>query len=173
MIVPLHCHPDTPASQVTSVEVEITMTDPDDVLLTFIVQPADGVKLPEPAAPARTDGLWQATCFELFVAMGDHGYVEFNLAPSSQWAAYLFDGYREGMQAWDVAVAPHVEVERKSGALSVAADIDLTGTLPGPLKIALSAVIEELDGTKSYWALRHPPGRPDFHHPDCFVRQLP
>src|SRR3546814_3736372 len=33
-------------------------------------------------------------------------------------------------------------------------------------KLALSAVIEELDGTKSYWALAHPPGKPDFHHPD-------
>ena len=33
-------------------------------------------------------------------------------------------------------------------------------------------VIEELDGTKSYWALAHPPGKPDFHHPDCFALTL-
>ena len=39
-------------------------------------------------------------------------------------------------------------------------------------KLALSAVIEELDGTKSYWALAHPPGKPDFHHPDCFALTL-
>ncbi len=39
-------------------------------------------------------------------------------------------------------------------------------------KLALSAVIEETDGTKSYWALRHPPGAPDFHHPDCFALTL-
>ena len=39
--------------------------------------------------------------------------------------------------------------------------------------IALSAVIEETDGTKSYWALRHPPGPPDFHHPDCFALRIP
>jgi hypothetical protein len=37
--------------------------------------------------------------------------------------------------------------------------------------LGLSAVLEEQDGTKSYWALAHPPGgKPDFHHPDCFVR---
>ena len=42
-----------------------------------------------------------------------------------------------------------------------------------PLSIGLSAVIEETDGTKSYWALRHPPGPPDFHHPDCFALELP
>lgn len=40
------------------------------------------------------------------------------------------------------------------------------------MQIALSAVIEEKDGTKSYWALRHPPGKPDFHHPDCFALTL-
>src|SRR3546814_9971873 len=42
----------------------------------------------------------------------------------------------------------------------------------GPVRVALSAVIEETDGTKSYWALRHPPGKPDFHHPDCFALAL-
>ena len=38
---------------------------------------------------------------------------------------------------------------------------------------AFRAVIEEKDGTKSYWALAHPPGEPDFHHPDCFALDLP
>jgi hypothetical protein len=40
-------------------------------------------------------------------------------------------------------------------------------------QINLCAVIEEIDGTKSYWALAHPPGKPDFHHPDCFALTLP
>jgi hypothetical protein len=38
--------------------------------------------------------------------------------------------------------------------------------------VGLSAVIEEVDGSKSYWALRHPPGQPDFHHRDCFALRL-
>ena len=38
----------------------------------------------------------------------------------------------------------------------------------------LSAVLEEKDGTKSYWALAHPAGdKPDFHAPDCFAAKLP
>ena len=41
-----------------------------------------------------------------------------------------------------------------------------------PLRLALSAVVEADDGTLSYWALRHPPGRPDFHHADGFVLRL-
>jgi len=36
----------------------------------------------------------------------------------------------------------------------------------------LSAVIEEESGTLSYWALRHAPGRADFHHPDGFALEL-
>ncbi len=42
------------------------------------------------------------------------------------------------------------------------------------LRLGLSAVVEANDGTLSYWALRHPPGRPDFHHPDgCVLRLEP
>lgn len=39
-------------------------------------------------------------------------------------------------------------------------------------RLGLSAVIEEKGGALSYWALRHAPGRPDFHHPRAFVRRL-
>ena len=42
-----------------------------------------------------------------------------------------------------------------------------------PWRGAVTAVIEELDGTKSYWALAHPPGDPDFHHADGFLLTLP
>ncbi len=41
-----------------------------------------------------------------------------------------------------------------------------------PIQLNLTAVIEETDGTKSYWALAHPSGKPDFHHRDCFALQL-
>jgi hypothetical protein len=43
----------------------------------------------------------------------------------------------------------------------------------GLSKLGLSAVIEEKDGTLSYWALAHPPGRADFHDPACFALELP
>jgi hypothetical protein len=47
-------------------------------------------------------------------------------------------------------------------------------TLPsGARRLGLSAVIEATDGTISYWALAHPSDKPDFHHPDSFVLELP
>ena len=43
----------------------------------------------------------------------------------------------------------------------------------GACQLGVSAVIEETNGRKSYWALAHPPGKADFHHDDGFVLQLP
>jgi hypothetical protein len=40
-------------------------------------------------------------------------------------------------------------------------------------ELGLSAVLEEKDGTKSYWALAHPREKPDFHDPGCFAARLP
>jgi len=42
-----------------------------------------------------------------------------------------------------------------------------------PISLGLSAVLEDRDGGFSYWALVHPPGKPDFHHRDCFALTLP
>ena len=42
-----------------------------------------------------------------------------------------------------------------------------------PWRLGLSAVIEENSGRKSYWALKHPDGPPDFHRADCFTLELP
>jgi hypothetical protein len=40
------------------------------------------------------------------------------------------------------------------------------------LSVALSAVIEDNRGMLSYWALKHPPGKPDFHHRDGFALEI-
>ena len=173
MPIALTCHPDTPARAVQSVTVELTMTDADDVLLTFYVTPGAALAVPVSTSPVRADGLWQRTCFEMFVRVAGESYVEFNLSPSREWAAYAFDGYRAGMRDLALPVDPHIELERQGGAFVLEADVDLAAIQAGRATVGLSAVIEEVDGTKSYWALRHPHGKPDFHHPDCFALELP
>jgi hypothetical protein len=40
------------------------------------------------------------------------------------------------------------------------------------LRIALAAVIEDNNGSLSYWGLRHAPGKPDFHHPYGFALEV-
>jgi hypothetical protein len=122
------------------------------------------------------DDLWKTTCFEAFVKVaGDESYKEFNFAPSTCWAAYSFSAYRTGMTSAELD-PPHLDVDIQQQQLIVSVNVDVSqiARLPQhqPWHIALSAVIEEKIGTKSYWALNHPPGKPDFHHPDCFAQTL-
>lgn len=172
----LICHPDTPPCSVNSVEVEIYMTDVCDVLLSFVVRGIDALEIPPLASPARADDLWKTTCFECFLQThGSTGYYEFNFSPSGEWAAYQFDSYRSGMRDAPVDVDPWVgqDEDGEQGSYVCNADLDLGRTPQGRLRLNLAAVIEETNGHKSYWALAHPPGPPDFHHPDCFAAELP
>ena len=126
--------------------------------------------LPEPAE-GRADELWKTTCFEAFLrAEGDEAYREWNFALSGQWAAYDFAGYREGMADANVT-EPYVRMEDNFTWLALGATIAVPADRVWHL--ALSAVVEEANGAKSYWALAHPPGdQPDFHHADCFAARL-
>jgi predicted GIY-YIG superfamily endonuclease len=169
----LTCHPDTPSSNIRAVTVDIHSTDGDEMLLTFKVDGAEFLKSQPWLTPERCDNLWATTCFEIFIQpAGSEAYFEFNFSPSTQWAAYQFDSYREGMSALALAVSPHIERGSDESTV-IEVDLDLSDIPNTALNIALSAVIEEKDGTKSYWALKHPPGKPDFHHPDCFALTLP
>ncbi|MFP3945015.1 MAG: DOMON-like domain-containing protein [Alphaproteobacteria bacterium] len=179
MLHRLKLHPDSRCAAVSRIEVEAMRLGGSGLALSFAVTGATGgLRLPPPAAPERTDGLWQQTCFEAFLRepAGD-AYYEFNLAPSTQWAAYAFDGYREGMRAAKGFGAPDIQIRCGGGGFELRALLDLDG-LPdfvpqAACRLGLSAVIEETDGSKSYWALAHPPGQPDFHHSDCFALELP
>jgi predicted GIY-YIG superfamily endonuclease len=170
----LQPHPQYAPSRVKAVAVRIYMTDENDALLEYLVTVSDGLIIPKPVTPRRSDGLWQTTCFELFLrSPGCDAYWEFNLSPSNEWAAYRFERYREGMSNHPVEVEPQIETQRRELGFELEADVDFGGLPKGTLQLGLSAVIEEADGTKSYWALAHPPGKPDFHHPACFAATLP
>jgi predicted GIY-YIG superfamily endonuclease len=169
----LTCHPETRPNEIRAVTVEIRMTNGDEILLTFKVDGAEFLKSQPWLAPQRCDNLWQTTCFEIFIQpTGSDQYFEFNFSPSTQWAAYKFDGYRAGMVDLVVTPPPHIERGLEDGWV-IEVDLDLSDIPNTERSLALSAVIEEKDGTKSYWALKHPPGKPDFHHRDCFALTLP
>lgn len=118
---------------------------------------------------ARAGGrpLWQHTCVELFIGRrGARAYQEFNVSPRGESAGYAFDGYRH--PAARTLARPQVRVDRSFKRLR----IEVRVRARGRLRIGLSAVIEEEAGELSYWALRHPPGKPDFHHADAFALKL-
>lgn len=162
-------HPDFPPLAVRGVTVDVT-GDGGVFELIYRVEAAGEVIWPEPAIPARKDGLWQATCFELFLKPdGGSAYVEFNFAPSREWAAYAFDAYRAGMR--DLACAAVPKIERRREGVDVRCDLSTSSR--EAMGMALTAVIEERGGRRSFWSLAHAPGAPDFHHDDCFVARLP
>jgi len=158
-----------------AIDVEVARPSPQALVLTYLARGrvAD-LALGPPAAPLFTDGLWRTTCFEAFLKPeGGEGYVELNFAPSGHWAAYRFGSYREGMAPLTIAT-PRIDLLRGEAAIALDVTLDLADLLPpGPCRLALSAVIEEKSGAKSYWALAHPEGRPDFHHDAGFVARLP
>jgi hypothetical protein len=135
------------------------------------------LQLPEPRPPLRTDGLWRHSCFEAFIARSGAGeYWEYNFSPSGAWAAYHFNTYREGMAPLMRGTAPEIRQVAGEDAfeLQVALDLDwLTSPAAGVgLRLGLSAVVEDKARVLSYWALKHPAEKPDFHHADGFVIEL-
>ena len=132
--------------------------------------PADRFAIAQSEEPGRRDELWRTTCFEAFLRGEEDAYREWNFAPSGDWAAYDFAAYREGMSEPAVA-APYIRMEDNMTWWTVGATI---ATDAGQSwNLGLSAVLEERDGTKSYWALAHSnPHKPDFHLADCFTAKL-
>jgi hypothetical protein len=157
----LERHPATPCAALRGIRVSAVLISNKLSIVYLMEGEITRLRIPPPRAPRFVDGLWQHTCCELFVAQPGGGYREFNFSPSGEWAAYQFDGYRAGRRA----IETRPEIVLRGGQLEV--------SLPEKAaRIGLSAVIEEEDGTISYWALRHAPGKPDFHHPDAFAMEL-
>jgi hypothetical protein len=167
----LVAHPDQPPRAVRSVSVHVV--EGAELTLTYAVEPATSLVVPAHGR-VRADRLWRSTCFELFVKPpGTAAYREFNFAPRAAWNAYSFSAWREGMQQLSLPCAPELAVRQDPTRyeLEVALDPELLGR--GPALVSLTTIVEEADGTMSYWALAHAPGEPDFHQPACFAAALP
>lgn len=172
-VLELICHPDTPCGADIGLIVEVDRRGAGALHLDYrITGEVEKLLLPAPGRPLRADELWRTSCLELFVQDASRAgpYREHNFAPSRAWAAYDFSGYREGMEKADM---PAPEIRTESGARHFSLNVRLLLPGDGPVHAGLSAVIEERGGGISYWALAHPPGKPDFHHPACFALQLP
>jgi hypothetical protein len=155
----LYRHPDAPAGAIHSVDAELERMVGGAVAIFRVRGDISKLVVPPPTAPARADNLWRTTCFELFVTGEGDGYREYNFSPSGQWAAYAFDGYRLGMTNSDASI--ETELYQEDNILQFSAEIRTE--FPNPAFVGLTAVIEEVGGTISYWSTSFAPGKPDFH----------
>jgi hypothetical protein len=163
---------------VQDLSVKVTRPAHDQLSLTYRLSgELASLRLPEPRPPLRTDGLWRHSCFEAFIGhAGAPDYWEYNFSPSGAWATYHFTGYREGMAPLMKGSPPQVAHKIGSDSLELSALIDLSWLAKSPsgvgLRLGLAAVVEDKARVLSYWALKHPSEKPDFHHADSFVVEL-
>jgi hypothetical protein len=140
----------------------------------------DAVCWPEARSGAaeRADGLWQHTCFELFLAAeGAAPYWEVNLSPSGAWNLYRLDAYRRGLRPESDRVALPFVLRRTAEGVELELELALPADLARAcqeraLRLGVSAVIERREGELSYWALAHGGAEADFHRREDFLLRL-
>ena len=164
-MTPLMLHQTCDLGPIRAVTAKIAPTDVGCDAEFRLDGKVDAIVIPEAAHSERMDNLWKTTCFEIFwQPIGGTYYREFNLSPSSRWAAYDFDSFREGMRDAPVdAIA--LACSRNAGELVLKASI--AAELPDPAQVALNAIVEHPDGGMQFWALAFPPGKPEFHSEAC------
>lgn len=172
----LRCHPVTPVSSVRSLTARVSSPERGWLAVEFtLLGDVPRLQIPVPRPPRAVDGLWQHTCFEAFIAVaGAPVYHELNFSPSGEWAAYAFRGYRNPAP-WRMREAPAIAVRHAGDRLELEARLAVSA-LPAATgdgwALGLAAVVEEVTGALSYWALRHPMAKPDFHHRQAFALRL-
>jgi hypothetical protein len=170
-------HPETPCPAIRSIEVRVTLSYDGTLKLNYFLKgDIENLRIPKPTNPSRTDRLWEHTCFEAFLSIvGNTAYHEFNFAPSGTWAAYAFQRYREGGSQLEMAT-PRINMWSSLSCLELEVQLNLSSIVQIDsatlLRFGLSAVLETEDGHHSLWALHHPSGKPDFHHPEAFALNL-
>lgn len=176
-LMPLSPHPAAPARAVEGVSAGCRLAGDGRLHFAWRISAApQRLVWDQAGAPGRRDELWRHTCFEAFLATGPESYLEFNFSPDGSWAAYAFSSYRRRSEPDPPLSRPDLRLHIAEEALGLDADIhlgpafDVAGA--GALRASLAAVVEEAGGYTSYWALRHPLPKPDFHDAGGFVFTL-
>jgi hypothetical protein len=163
-------HPDNPPGFTQRIGVTLLLKSDGSLTLAYSIHgPGSFMRIPSADNPAPANALWRTTCCELFVASGA-GYREFNFSPSGQWATYDFIAYREPVASPAQMPAPTIWSGYYANRLQLDATLPAAALPAGEiLPCALAVVVEAHNGRLGYWALAHPPGKPDFHHRSGFT----
>jgi hypothetical protein len=177
--VALVAHRDTQSEAIGSLDVQLSVPSPGLLSLRYtLVADMSRIRVGSEVTAGPAEDLWKHTCFEAFIQpIGSRRYFEFNFSPTKQWAVYRFDSYRAGMTPMHMSNPPDISIRKATDRLELQATVPLPvsaamGGAGSHLKVALTAVVEEHSGRLCYWSVRHPEGKPDFHHPDGFALEL-
>lgn len=171
----LRCHPQSANTAVLRIEASVARPRAGMLAVSYVLEgDLERLSIPPWTGSAIGARLWEHTCFELFIRKRDaDAYDEFNFSPSGAWAGHRFERYRVGAPLIAPLPVPKIAMRRDEETLALEASIEAERLSPayaeGPVDFGLSAVIEDLQGGLTYWALAHPPGKPDFHHAEAFA----
>ena len=145
----------------SALTLEFTLKDPKGLLQLPKSFNADTSKTP------RIDGLWNDTCFEIFLRpTGQPAYYEFNFSPAQAWQQYAFTDYRAPQPPKPSSEFDLTAFTWDEHKLS----IRLTGLKENlNYEVSLTAVLKEKSGTIHYMATKHAGPEADFHHRDSFM----
>lgn len=128
--------------------------------------PQNVVRHPGGTTAEREIGLWNHTCFEIFVGSSLRAdYLEFNFASNHHWNAFYFEAPGDAL----VEYTPIHQIQINTIDATLGVGIPLM-PFPsefwheGQMKVGISSVLELVDGTLQYWALSHPETKPNFHN---------
>ena len=157
-------HPQCESGPVTSVEAEIAPAQGGCSARFRLHGDMSKIRIPGAESPERRDFLWKTTCFEIFwQPRGGTYYREFNLSPSTCWAAYDFDDVR--LNSRDAPAQLAIDCLVRDGMLELSGEV--RSELPLPADVALHAIVEDHDGNIQFWAPDFAEGKPEFHSVVC------
>ena len=141
------------------IEVVFHWNDPDKKII-FSEEPVGG----------RHTGLWQQTCFEVFIQpSGGKKYFEINLTARKAWNVFYFEDYRMPQPPRELPGAEPLSFHVSGSELKVA--IRLPGVDLRKINISFCAVIALKDSGISYWSVKHADTKPNFHHFGSFITE--
>ena len=122
----------------------------------------------------RVVGLWEKTCFELFIKNQLGQYIEFNFSPTFEWNCFYFDKKDDALSEWIKMTRPETDIllsiDHFLQFIVIKKCLFPVGFFDGSnqLHAGVTAVIKDKNKIMSYWALSHLDSRPNFHHHDSF-----
>lgn len=156
-------------------DVDVFTAAPGQMILEYtITGPTRHLHFPPGNSESRRDELWKTTCLEAFFSSDfkkESPYLEVNCSPNGDWNAYSFSGYREGMAPAAATEVTLIGREADENRALFRVRIK-SPSLEQFKQLGITAVIEFSDGSKSYYALKHPGAAADFHNKDGFTHSL-
>lgn len=121
----------------------------------------------------RVVGLWEKSCFELFIKNDLGQYIEFNFSPIFEWNCFFFNQKGDKLTEFSKMPMPALDILRSLETYHLMAQIKKEHFPddffhPTKMNAGITTVIKLKDKSVSYWALSHEDTRPNFHHFDSF-----